>query len=53
MRCVWCVRTHVRRLFSIVEKSEEIEPAGIHVLPIEDIVMDYDEWEADGREAPL
>jgi hypothetical protein len=36
-----------------VEKSEEIEPAGIHVLPIEDIVMDYDEWEADGREAPL
>ncbi len=32
----------------LLEKSEEIEHAGIHALPIEDIVMDDD-----GREAPL
>ena len=32
----------------LLEKSEEVEPAGIHVLPIEDIVTDND-----GREAPL
>ena len=38
----------------LLEKSEEIEHAGIHVLPIEDIVMDDDEWEAaDGCEAQL
>ena len=47
MRCVWFVRTRVRRLF-LLEKSEEIEHAGIHALPIEDIVTDND-----GREAPL
>jgi hypothetical protein len=32
----------------LLEKSEEIEHAGIHALPIEDIVMDND-----GREGPL
>jgi hypothetical protein len=38
----------------LLEKSEEIEHAGIHVLPIEDIVMDDDEWEAaDGCEVPV
>ncbi len=34
--------------FFLLEKSEEIEHAGIHALPVEDIVMDDD-----GREAPL
>ena len=34
--------------FFLLEKSEEIEHAGIHALPIEDIVMDDD-----GRETPL
>jgi len=32
----------------LLEKSEEIEHAGIHALPIEDIVMDDDR-----REGPL
>jgi hypothetical protein len=36
----------------LLEKSEEIDHAGIHVLPIEDIVMRDDDW-ADGCEAPL
>jgi hypothetical protein len=36
----------------LLEKSEEIEHAGIHVVPIEDIVMSDDDW-ADGCEAPL
>jgi len=36
----------------ILEKSEEIEHAGIHVVPIEDIVMNDDDW-ADGCELPL
>ena len=31
--------------------EEDIEHAGIHVLPIEDIVMSDDDW-ADGCEAP-
>jgi hypothetical protein len=39
---------HVYGDFFLLEKSEEIEHAGIHALPIEDIVMDND-----GREAPL
>jgi hypothetical protein len=37
----------------LLEKSKEIEHAGIQALPIEEIVMDNDEWEADGREAML
>jgi hypothetical protein len=37
----------------LLEKSKEIEHAGIQVLPIEEIGMDNDEWEADGREAML
>jgi len=28
----------------LLEKSEEIDHAGIHVLPIEDIVMRDDDW---------
>jgi len=36
----------------LLEKSEEIDHAEIHVLPIEDIVMRVDDW-ADGCEAPL
>jgi len=32
----------------LLEKSEEIQHAGVHALPIEDIVMD-----GDGREVPL
>ena len=52
MRCVWCVQTHLRKLFSM-EKSEEIERAGMNVLPIEEIVVSDDDWVADGCEAPL
>jgi len=36
-----------------LEETEEIEHAGMNVLPIEDIVMSDDDWVADGREAPL
>ncbi len=52
MRCVWCVRTHLRNRF-LLEKSEEIEHAGMNVLPIEEIDMSDDDWVADGCEAPL
>jgi hypothetical protein len=55
-RCDVCgVYGHMYKDCFLLEKSEEIEHAGIHVLPIEeDIVMDDDEWEAaDGCEAPL
>ena len=37
----------------LLEKSEEIERAGMNVLPIEEIVMSEDDWVADGCEAPL
>jgi hypothetical protein len=36
-----------------LEKSEEIERAGMNVLPIEEIVMSEDDWVGDGYEAPL
>ena len=39
--------------FFLLEKSEEIEHAGMNVLPIEDIVMSDEDWVADGCEAPL
>ena len=55
-RCDVCgAYGHMYKDCFLLEKSEEIEHAGIHVLPIEeDIVMDDDEWEAaDGCEAPL
>jgi hypothetical protein len=35
-----------------LEKSEEIEHAGMKVLPIEEIVISDDDW-ADGYEMPL
>jgi hypothetical protein len=37
---------------NLLEKSEEIEHAGMNVLPIEEIVTSDDDW-ADGCEAPL
>jgi hypothetical protein len=54
-RCDVCgAYGHMYKDCFLLEKSEEIEHAGIHVLPIEDIVMDDDEWEAaDGCEAPV
>jgi hypothetical protein len=48
-RCNVCGKYgHVCGDCFLLEKSEEIEHAGIHALPIEDIVMDDD-----GREGPL
>jgi hypothetical protein len=36
-----------------LEKSVEIEHAGMNVLPIEEIVASDDEWVADGWTVPL
>ena len=48
-RCNVCGKyKHVYGDCFLLEKSEEIEHAGIHALPIEDIIMDDD-----GREGPL
>jgi hypothetical protein len=53
-RCDVCgAYGHIYEDCFILEKSEEIDHAGIHVLPIEDIVMSDDDWVADGCEAPL
>ncbi len=47
------VRTDTCTKTVFLEKSEEIDHAGIHVLPIEDdIVMRDNDW-ADGCVAPL
>ena len=43
---------HIYKNCFLLEKSEEIEHAGMNVLPIEEIVISDDDW-ADGCEAPL
>ena len=44
---------HIYENCFLLEKSEEIERAGMDVLPIDEIVMSEDDWVADGYEAPL
>ncbi len=53
-RCDVCgAYGHIYENCFLLEKSEEIEHAGMNVLPIEEIVMSKDDWVADGCEAPL
>jgi hypothetical protein len=53
-RCDVCgAYGHIYENCFLLEKSEEIEHAGMNVLPIEEIVMSNDDWVADGCEAPL
>jgi hypothetical protein len=53
-RCDVCgAYGHIYENCFLLEKSEEIERAGMNVLPIEEIVMSEDDWVADGYEAPL
>ena len=52
-RCDVCgAYGHIYENCFLLEKSEEIERAGMNVLPIEEIVVSDDDW-ADGCEAPL
>jgi hypothetical protein len=52
-RCDMCgAYGHIYENCFLLEKSEEIEHAGMKVLPIEEIVISDDDW-ADGYEAPL
>ena len=53
-RCDVCgAYGHIYENCFLLEKSEEIERAGMNVLPIEEIVTSEDDWVADGYEAPL
>ena len=52
-RCDVCgAYGHIYENCFLLEKSEEIERAGMNVLPIEEIAVSDDDW-ADGCEAPL
>ena len=53
-RCDVCgAYGHIYENCFLLEKSVEIEHAGMNVLPIEEIVANDDEWVADGWTAPL